>query len=39
MALRWLILGGHAKTDLMREVDEVVLLLSRAVTNGFEGQE
>jgi TetR/AcrR family fatty acid metabolism transcriptional regulator len=39
MALRWLILGGHAKTDLMREVDEVVLLLSLAVTNGFEGQE
>jgi TetR/AcrR family fatty acid metabolism transcriptional regulator len=39
MALRWLILGGHAKTDLMREVDEVVLLLSRAVTNDFEGQE
>lgn len=39
MALRWLILGEHAKTDLMREVDEVVLLLSHAVTNDFEGQE
>jgi len=31
MALRWLILGEEAETDKMRETDEVVLLLSRAV--------
>jgi len=33
MALRWLILGEEAETDKMREIDEVVLLLSRAVAN------
>jgi len=33
MALRWLILGEGAETDKMREIDEVVLLLSRAVAN------
>ncbi len=31
MALRWLILGKEAETDKMREVNEVALLLSRAV--------
>ena len=31
MALRWLILGEEAETDKMKEIDEVVLLLSRAV--------
>jgi TetR/AcrR family fatty acid metabolism transcriptional regulator len=38
IALRWLILGGHAKTDLMKEIDEVVLLLSRAIANDLESQ-
>lgn len=33
MALRWLILGEEAETDKMREIDEVVLLLSRAVAS------
>ncbi len=33
MALRWLILGEEAETDKMREVDGVVLLLSRAVAS------
>jgi len=33
MALRWLILGKEAETDKMKEIDEVVLLLSRAVAN------
>ena len=31
MALRWLILEEEAQTDKMKEIDEVVLLLSRAV--------
>jgi len=38
MALRWLILGEEAETDKMREIDEVVLLLSRAVANNAENQ-
>lgn len=33
MALRWLILEQEAETDKMREIDGVVLLLSRAVAN------
>ena len=33
MALRWLILGEEAETDKMREIDEVVLLLSRTVAS------
>jgi TetR/AcrR family fatty acid metabolism transcriptional regulator len=33
MALRWLILGEEAETDKMREIDEVVLHLSRAVAS------
>lgn len=33
MALRWLILGQEAETDKMREINEVVLLLSRAVAS------
>ena len=32
MALRWLILDREAKTDKMEEIDEVVLLLSKAVS-------
>ena len=39
MALRWLILGEEAETDKMREIDEVVLLLSRAVANNTGNQE
>jgi len=31
MALRWLILGKELETDKMREIDEVVFLLSKAV--------
>jgi TetR/AcrR family fatty acid metabolism transcriptional regulator len=31
MALRWVILGKEGETDKMKEIDEVVLLLSRAV--------
>lgn len=38
MALRWLILGEEAETDKMREIDEVVLLLSRAVAINAENQ-
>jgi TetR/AcrR family fatty acid metabolism transcriptional regulator len=33
MALRWLILGKEKETDKMKEIDEVVLLLSRAVAS------
>jgi len=33
MALRWLILGKGAEADKMREINEVVLLLSRAVAS------
>ena len=33
MALRWLILEQEGKTDKMKEIDEVVLLLTRAVAN------
>jgi len=33
MALRWLILGQEKETDKMREIDEVVVLLCRAVAN------
>ena len=39
MALRWLILGEEAETDKMREIDEVVLLLSRSVASDQEGQK
>jgi TetR/AcrR family transcriptional regulator, fatty acid metabolism regulator protein len=39
MALRWLILGKEAETDKMGEIDEVVLVLSRAVSNGPENQK
>jgi len=39
MALRWLILGEEAETDKMREIDEVVLYLSRAVATDLEGQK
>ena len=38
MALRWLILGKEAQTDKMKEIDEVVLLLSRAVANNEENK-
>jgi TetR/AcrR family fatty acid metabolism transcriptional regulator len=37
MALRWLIVGGGAETDKMREIDDVVSLLSRAVANTSKG--
>ncbi len=36
MALRWLILGQEADTDKMREIDEAVLLLCRAVASNAE---
>jgi len=36
MALRWLILDNEAKTDKMEEIDELVLLLSKAVTYNLE---
>jgi len=36
MALRWLILDKGAKTDKMEEIDELVLLLSKAVTSNLE---
>jgi TetR/AcrR family fatty acid metabolism transcriptional regulator len=40
MALRWLILGEEAQTDKMKEIDEIVLLLSEAVANnkGYQNQ-
>jgi TetR/AcrR family fatty acid metabolism transcriptional regulator len=33
MALRWVILGKEGEIDKMREIDEAVLLLARAVTS------
>ena len=39
MALRWLILEKEAQSDKMKEIDEVVLLLSRAVASDSENQK
>ena len=39
MALRWLILGKEVEIDKMREIDEVVLLLTRAVASDLGNQK